>query len=105
MESTEFIFIRNALDDIYRKLANVEAEVQALRTDISFLKSDSNAGGSFASDLRAEFNEFKNQWNSDSPDLHGLKENLLKLKNSLSGLAQTLEQPTNEASKKEESGG
>lgn len=40
--------------------------------------------------LKDKYSEFKSNWNSDSSDIQGLKENLLKLKGSLGGLASIL---------------
>jgi len=86
MDNSQFLFLRNALDDIYRKLSNVEAEVQALRADVSSLSVRQTTGENTTDGLRAEYEEFKAQWDSESPDVQSLKDNLLKLRASLASL-------------------
>jgi len=90
MDNTQYLTIRNLLDDIYRKVTNVEAEVQTLRVEVTSLRESVPP----TPDLRSGFEEFKNQWEGESPDMQNLKDNLLKLKASLGGLTQVLAQQT-----------
>jgi len=54
--------------------------------------------------LKNTFSDFKDRWDSESPEISGLKDSLLKLRNSLGGLTEVLTQPTSEDKKAEEKG-
>ena len=67
---------------INNKIDRIEQQIGQLRL---ILDQPQNEDG-----LRAKFSEFKENWNSESPEAQALKDNLLKLKSSLSGLASVL---------------
>jgi len=91
MENVQFVQLRNLLDDIFRKVTNIEAEVQVLRGEVASLQTATQTTKeSPSSDLKSEFEDFKVQWQSDTPDVQALKDNLLKLKASLGGLTEVL---------------
>lgn len=67
---------------INNKIDRVEQQIGHIRLILDQPQSDDS--------LRAKFSEFKENWNSESPEAQALKDNLLKLKSSLSGLASVL---------------
>jgi chromosome segregation ATPase len=101
---TQYIQIKNLLNDIYQKVANIEVEVEVLKGEVSSLKTIPTARELSNEELKAEFEGFKSQWQSDSPEIQGLKEGLLKLRASLGGLNQVLSQHETEASPTEQKG-
>ncbi len=98
MTETQYVQIKNLLTDIYQKVAKIEVEVEVLRGEVSSLKTNQTPKEFSNEELKAEFEGFKDQWQSDSPEIQGLKEGLLKLRASLGGLSQALSQQETEAS-------
>lgn len=91
MDNVQFVQLRNLLDDIYRKVTNIEAEVEVLRGEVASLRTETQTTrGNPNADLKAEFEDFKSKWQSETPDVQALKENLLKLRASLGGLNEAL---------------
>jgi chromosome segregation ATPase len=91
MENVQFVQLRNLLDDIFRKVSNIEAEVQVLRGEVASLQTATQTTReSHSADLKSEFEDFKAQWQSETPDVQALKDNLLKLRASLGGLSEVL---------------
>jgi chromosome segregation ATPase len=95
---TQYVQIKNLLTDIYQKVAKIEVEVEVLRGEVSSLKTNQTPKEFSNEELKAEFEGFKDQWQSDSPEIQGLKEGLLKLRASLGGLSQALSQQETETS-------
>lgn len=105
MENVQFVQLRNLLDDIYRKVTNIEAEVEVLRGDVASLRAETQTGRvNSNADLKAEFEDFKSKWQSETPDVQVLKENLLKLRASLGGLNEALTGSESTGSETQETG-
>lgn len=83
MDDTQYSQLMAVLHEIDRKVSSLEVEVASLKTGAS-------AKGSLGENLKSEFDDFKSQWQSESPDMQNLKDNLLKLRASLGGLSQVL---------------
>jgi uncharacterized coiled-coil DUF342 family protein len=101
------MFLEQKIESILASLKSIEdkvdrlmAESEEVRAELASLKGNNPTN---EKDLKEEFSDFKERWESDSPDVQTLKNTLLKLKNSLGGLSEALTQPS-EAEKEEVKG-
>lgn len=70
-------------------MESMEQSLQRVVTDITDVKIGLDSPGN----LKQEFNEFKDRWDSDTPDVQNLKASLEKLRASLGGLTGMLTAP------------
>lgn len=96
MEHHNYLRLETLLVDLDRKVNNLQSEISSLRSEVSLLREESATKGFSSANLKAEFEDFKSQWQSEAPDMQNLKDNLLKLRASLGGLTQVLSQQTND---------
>jgi chromosome segregation ATPase len=78
-----------SLQSIEDKVDRLMAESEVVRADLASLKGNNHTT---EKDLKEEFSDFKERWESDSPEVQTLKDTLVKLKNSLGGITEALTQ-------------
>jgi hypothetical protein len=97
--------LEQKIETILERLTSIESKVDLLQSEVSSLANERVKNGGFSTDdLKNTFSDFKDRWDSESPEISGLKDSLLKLRNSLGGLTEVLTQPTNEDKQTEEKG-
>ena len=92
----EMMFLEQKIETILASLQSIEdkvdrlmAESEVVRADLASLKDNKPTT---EQDLKEEFSDFKERWQSDSPDVQTLKNTLLSLRNSLGGITDALTQ-------------
>lgn len=78
-----------SLKSIESKVDHLTAEGERVKADLASLKGNKSTT---EQDLKEEFSDFKERWQSDSPDVQALKNTLLSLRNSLGGITEALTQ-------------
>lgn len=81
--------IMASLKSIENKVDRLVAESEEVKADLAALKGNNPPP---EKDLKEEFSNFKERWESDSPDVQNLKNTLLKLRASLGGITEALTQ-------------
>lgn len=84
--------ILQILSTLDARMESMERSLQRVVTDITDVKIGLDSPGN----LKQEFSEFKDRWESDSPDVQALKASLEKLKSSLGGLTGMLAAPNDD---------
>lgn len=83
------MFLEERLDSLDRKISAIEEKVDLIYDKISSMQTFSPQPTD-ESQLKMDFEKFKQNWNSDSPELEGLKGTLSKLRESLFALNDSL---------------
>lgn len=83
------MYVEQKIEVLLEEIRSINAKVDRISTEMDSIKKyiERPLPEDF---LKDKYSEFKNNWNSESPEIQGLKENLLKLKGSLGGLASML---------------
>jgi len=90
------MFLEQKIESILASLKSIEDKVDRLMVESEEVKADLASlkvnKPTTEQDLKEEFSDFKERWQSDSPDVQALKNTLLNLRNSLGGITEALTQ-------------
>lgn len=83
------MFLEERLDSLDRKISAIEEKVELIYDKISSMQTLVPPATDEAQ-LKMNFEKFKENWNSESPELEGLRGTLSKLRESLFALNDSL---------------